>query len=47
MFLALVDVNNDLNEDQSIPVNIECLVECEFQKDTHTEINSCLQNKGM
>jgi hypothetical protein len=38
-------VNNDLNEDQSTPVNKESLVECEIQKDT--EISSCLQNKGM
>jgi len=44
-FSALVDENNDLNEDQSIPVNKESLVECEIQKDT--EISSCLQNKGM
>ncbi|XP_025200620.1 zinc finger MYM-type protein 1-like [Melanaphis sacchari] len=41
---TLADVNNDLNEYHSLPVNKESLVECEFQKDT--EINSCLQNKG-
>ena len=38
-------MNDGLNEDQSKPVNNESLVECEFQKDT--EINSCLQNKGI
>lgn len=37
-------MNDDLNENQSIPVNKESLVECEFQKDT--EINSCLLNGG-
>lgn len=45
MFLALVDVNNDLIEDQIIPVVKESMGDCEFQKDT--EIRSCLQSKGM
>ncbi|XP_025407575.1 uncharacterized protein LOC112681540 [Sipha flava] len=40
---TIFDVNNDLNEDQSTPVNKESLVKCEIQKDT--EISSCLQNK--
>ncbi|KAE9522277.1 hypothetical protein AGLY_017320 [Aphis glycines] len=43
MFLALVDVNYDLIEDQIIPVINESMGDCEFQK--HTEISSCLQNK--
>jgi len=51
-FSALVDENNDLNEDQSIPVNEESLVECEIQKDTEIIMTDILKNyfelrKGM
>ncbi|KAL4083667.1 hypothetical protein QTP88_028983 [Uroleucon formosanum] len=42
---ALVDVNHVLNEELSMPVNKELLVECEFLKDT--EINSYLQKKEL
>ena len=45
IFSGVFDGNNDLIVDQSIPFNNESLVDCEFLKDT--EINSCLQNKGM